>query len=930
MRTDSEHEEARWLPHLLAGVAGLCGRRPWHVICLTLLSCGLSLYANFAHLEYQTQRNDLLSPNLDVYKHWQKFVNEFGDDDDMIVVVRGKDRATMESALEALATEIKHQPEHFDRLFYKSDLRSLQDRKLLFLPHEQIREIQHDIKKMSRLLEPPLSMDWMGLSGWIGLSLSQLLTQAEARINGLKNGVPLSHDDIQFFQQLEAICKTATNTLRDSDSYHNPWLNMLPTASHQEDLLATPQYFFPGNGSLAILLVRPVKEKDSFTAAKKSVDAMRTIIDTVRPQFSNLEFGLTGLPVLENDEMVATTNDSNTASWLALAGVALLYLVAYRGLRYPLMTVATLLVGTAWALGWTVLTVGHLNILSSAFAVMLIGMGDYGVLWVTRFGQERKAGADFDTAMSTTALSVGSGILTAAMTTALAFFATMLADFKAITELGWIAGCGVLFCAISCFTVMPALLKIFDFRFEREAGKDAPILPLAEARQERALWLPHLAARPRLVIGVSLAVTALLGFFAFQVRYDHNLLNLQAQELESVKWEHILIEHTGGANWYALSWTDSAEEALALKAKFEKLSCVSRVVEVATLVPPGQDRKLPMLADINKRLQKLPERGKVVPHMAPNIASLQEVLERLTSARGVPPLSPEGEKGMKAVRDSFAALNQELANQTPAQAAATLRHFDEKLARDLADDLHRLRDVSHPVPLTVADLPPSLRERYLGKSGKWLLQIFGKDCLWDYEPLARFVTQIRTVDANAAGKPFTTLEGLRGMRSSFLWAGVYALIAMVVILLLDFRNWKHTLVALAPIFMGLVCSLGVMALCGVPLNPANMIAFPLILGVGADNGVHVIHDYRSRGNGHRYLLGYATGRGIMVAALTTVLGFVMLMISTHRGMSGLGLILTLGVSCCMVTALVVLPALLHLQSIRRQKAEAAAEPRAAA
>ena len=112
-----------------------------------------------------------------------------------------------------------------------------------------------------------------------------------------------------------------------------------------------------------------------------------------------MEFSLTGLPVLENDEMVASQNDSNFAGWLALAGVALLYLVVYRGIRYPFMTVMALLVGTAWALGWTTLTVGHLNILSSAFAVMLIGMGDYGVLWVTRFGEERRAGADLAEAM---------------------------------------------------------------------------------------------------------------------------------------------------------------------------------------------------------------------------------------------------------------------------------------------------------------------------------------------------------------------------------------------------------------------------------------------------------------------------------------------------------------------------------------------------
>src|SRR5262249_55480801 len=154
---------------------------------------------------------------------------------------------------------------------------------------------------------------------------------------------------------------------------------------------------------------------------------------------------------------------------------------------------------------------------------------------------------------------------------------------------------------------------------------------------------------------------------------------------------------------------------------------------------------------------------------------------------------------------------------------------------------------------------------------KWLLRVFAKDCLWDYGPLRQFVDQIRTVDAEATGKPFSTLEGLRGMKHGFQWAGVYALLAIVLVLWLDFRKVKHVLVALAPLGMGLVMALGIMPLCGLPLNPANMIAFPLILGVGADNGVHVLHDYLSRRHGQCYTLSRTIGQGIMVAALTTIL-----------------------------------------------------------
>src|SRR5262249_10167768 len=152
------------------------------------------------------------------------------------------------------------------------------------------------------------------------------------------------------------------------------------------------------------------------------------------------------------DEMAAAQRDSQTASWLALGGVTLLFLVVYRGIYYPLLTVVTLLVGTAWAMGWRTLTVGHLNILSATFAVMLIGMGDYGVLWVMRYEQARRLGAGVRDALLHTTRHVAVGNLTAASTLALAFFAAMFADFRAVAELGWIAGCGVLLCALACFT----------------------------------------------------------------------------------------------------------------------------------------------------------------------------------------------------------------------------------------------------------------------------------------------------------------------------------------------------------------------------------------------------------------------------------------------------------------------------------------------
>ncbi len=917
---DTEQEETGLVPRLVAAVAQLGWRFPWLVLTGTALSCILCLWYTYANLTYENQRNDLHGKEKAYFQRWEQYVKEFGDDDDMVVVVQGKDRGQMIAAMEDLASQIEQKPDLFDRLFYKVDLRSLRNRALLFLPPEQIRLIQDNLSGMNLLLEVPVLGGIDPLFGWKSLNLMQLLHEGERRATTLGGDRTLTPNSDLFLKQLNAICENAAAVLTSPAAYKNPWQSILPSQPQQQDLMAEPQFFFSEDGTLAFLLVRPFKEAGSFTFAQKSIDALRDLIAQTTPRYAGMDFGLTGLPVLENDEMVASQSDSNFAGWLALIGVALLYLVVYRGIRYPFMTVTALLVGTAWALGWTTLTVGHLNILSSAFAVMLIGMGDYGVLWVTRFGEERRAGSDLAQAMRKTAMNVGPSILTAALATALAFYAAMLADLKAVAELGWIAGSGVLLCAFSCFIVVPPLLALLEKRFQTKVEEDAPaILSLKEHQADHRPWLPWLSRRPRWVIVGSLVATVILSYFALNIRYEHNLLKLQAQNLPSVQWEQTLIAHTAGASWHALSYTTTPEEVIALKNRYEKLPEVSRVVEVASLVPRDQDRKLEQLKDIQTRLRRLPERGALISRPVPEPEEIKRTAGNLIDLLVVLKDSRVAQDlvgNLKKLSDQLSAMDRET-------CAIGLQKFEQFLTRDLAEDLYRLKEVTTAAPIRIADLPECLRERYISKNGKWLLRVFAKDCLWDYGPLKDFTAQIHTVDPDATGKPFTTLEGLRAMKHGFLWAGLYALIAMVLVLLLDFGNVKHTLIALLPLGMGMVATLGLMVLAGYSLNPANMIAFPLILGVGADNGVHVMHDYRSRGKGNSYFLASSTGRGIMVAALTTILGFGTLMIASHRGLASLGLILTLGVTCCMLTALVFLPALL---SFRRQISGAIAEP----
>ncbi|MDB5313472.1 MAG: superfamily exporter, partial [Gemmataceae bacterium] len=433
-----------------------------------------------------------------------------------------------------------------------------------------------------------------------------------------------------------------------------------------------------------------------------------------------------------------------------------------------------------------------------------------------------------------------------------------------------------------------------------------------------AAWLPALANRPKLVLAVGLVLLIGCGGFAGRLSYDHNLLNLQPRDLESVTWEHKLIDRGAGMTWDAMSVARTRDEARALRARYEAIPEVGRVMEVTALVPADQEAKLPAVRAIHDRLKTLTPADKLPAPTGSSPDRVRELTDRIrTHASDNPALSTAAD----ALLAALAA--------TPGNAvAARLRAFDRRLAADLAADLNQLKAVSRPAPIALSDLPNELRERYVGANGEYLVRAFARDSLWDYDALRRFTTAATTADPEATGKAFRTQEGLRQMKAGFEWAGAYALVAIVIVLLLDLRRLTDLLLGLFPLVVGVVLTLGVMGVCGVALNPANMIALPLIVGVGVDNGVHVLHDYRARRRpGAVYRLGSATGRGVLVAALTTILGFGTLMIARHRGMASLGLALTLGVTFCMVAALIWLPAVLRLLDERAQRARGESEPR---
>ncbi len=883
----ADHSAESRLAKALMAFTAWVARHPWLVIAVCLVTLAASIQLARTRLNYRTQRDDLMSADRACQVRWRNYLREFGSDDDIVFVIEGRDQERMKLAVAWLGDRLRQEPALFDRVFTSVDLRPLRDRGLLFLDEGELRAIDERLRQMGPLLGPLASFAWQGMT------LQNLTAHALPKLERSRAGEPLDAEDRVFLEQYVAIVETAERSLRDPATYANPWGPFAANRSRRDDSLDQPRWFFSGDGTLAFLLARPAKvDQQSFTPVAESVDRARELTRGAAAEFNDLSFGLTGLPVLENDEMAGTDRDSMQAAWLALAGMALLFFFVYRGVRYPLLTVGSLLAGTFWALGLTTIAIGHLNILSSAFAVMLIGMGDYGVLWVARFDEERRAGRDVQEALRQTAAHAGPGILTAAATTSLAFFAIMLADFQAVAELGFIAGSGVLLCALACLVLMPALLVLTQ-RKPREGV--VPFVPRASA------WMPRTINHPRLVLGATVAICLVSGFMAWDLRYDQNLLHLQSQDLDSVQWERKLLDRSTGMGWHAVSIATSPEHALELRRAYERLPEVGRVDEIASLLPGHQESKLPWIERIARPLDYLPRREQATAHARPDGEALRQEVAKAAALADDPRL-----------RESLRKLELALAARPAEVREEMLAACERKMSGDLWDGLRRLRDSATPRPIVLDDLPVDLRERFVGSSGKWLVRAFANDDLWDIDKLAGFVDRAHTVDPEATGKPFGTLEGLRTMTSGYFHAGLYALAAIVLILGVDFRSVRGVLLALLPLAVGMVTSLGILRLFGGSLNPANLVALPLIVGVGVDNGVHVLHDYRARRPGEVYRMSGATGRGILVAALTTIIGFATLMISRHEGMFGLGLILALGVTCCMFAALIVLPAVLRL------------------
>jgi hopanoid biosynthesis associated RND transporter like protein HpnN len=871
----------------------------WGAGILTLVSLVITLNG----LKFKTSRLDLLNPESRYNQRWLAYLDEFGNRDDAVIVVRGQDTAEVTAAIDDLAKEIAQQPHLFDSVLWRRDLSRIKAKGLHLLPAPELSALSAKLRTAVQGLEDTAP----------GASPAAALTRLN---NQLERSGQLSADERQQLERqyaqatsmlLAAASPSAASHVRQASLEHSD-----PAAAEGAGKLLSalahldPQYLLSDDGRMGFVLLRFAVIENEFARGSQAIGRLRGIIDRVTSRHGDAWIGLTGMPVIEYDEMRISQWDMLWTNVVSLVACILLFVAGYGGIRHAGMATAVLLVGMAWSFAFVTLTIGHLNILSSAFAIVLIGLGiDFGIHYVARYLKMRAAGVDTYLSLVRTAADVGPGVVTSGVTTAAAFFMAAVTQFIGVRELGIIAGGGILLCVLSAIVLLPPLILVFDR--DRPAAQLPSLLPVAG-------WLNWLHARPRLVLSLAVVGTVTAAFGVTRLKYDHNLLNLQPSHVESVDIEREIFTNQKDSVWFAVSVCGSRQELKRRKEIFEKLSSVAKTEEIASLLPDPDRRRQEAVAELHASLLKLFEtsalaagsaEGARVNYQESDAAPLPKELIRASAllGRDGPGTSPTA---------TMLAQAAGLLQQAPGpQLAAALGHMRQEAREHLRQSvapLAPLVELSDPSPPTAADLPRELADRYIGRTGKHLLKVYARGDIWNMERLERFVADVEAVDPLVTGHPVQTYYASRHLQLSYVHAGVFALLAVFSLILFDFRSIRYSLLAMVPLGMGFLQMCGLIGWFGIPLNAANLIALPLILGIGVDDGVHLIHEMRRHGG--RFRLTDSTGVAVILISTTTMASFGALVLARHQGLHSLGQVLTLGTFLCLTCSMLAFPALL--------------------
>jgi predicted exporter len=650
---------------------------------------------------------------------------------------------------------------------------------------------------------------------------------------------------------------------------------------------------------LLLVGVYPCQNFTSLTGISRTVEAIRDACKQVARQFPEFTIGVTGRPALEADEMRTTDRDSSRAEVIALIVVFIGLVVMLRSAWLALVAEIALGVGIGWTFGYATLTVGELNLLSIVFLIALIGIGmDYLIQILAAYRREARR-YQRDTAIWLRVFRyVGPPITTACMGAAGAFLVAVLTDFRGAGELGIIAGGGLLLCLLSGYTVLPALLVLFPPKLKMRD----PAQRYGGSTSHRTSWWYR--ALPAIWV-----LLLLVGIpFAAKARFNPNLLELQAPNLDSVKLVKKL------QTWSAVVLSNDLD---VLRRVRQPLIDAPTVARTESLLD-AQDNYV-WLKERQEKLLAIawtspsPVRPQDLTGLAAKARQLADRF-RPTLSGGQPADEPDLAKAAAALREYGATLASASASERD-RIARRMSLWQEGFVEQLRQQLSQLC----PSPLDVQSLPPGLRNHLVSDDGQYALYIYPKDDLWKQEGLAKFVHEVEARVAQVPGSPRVTgiavniFHSTNAVAKSFYKSTAYALGLIFLLVLIDLRNIKQTLLAISVVAMGMPMLIALMGLLGISWNFANFFGLPILIGAAHEYGVFLVHRYREvLHNPRRVWQRWDTSdRALLLCAFVTSSSFGFFWaLGHHEGLKSLGLVMALGSACSYLAGLLVVRPLL--------------------
>ena len=639
----------------------------------------------------------------------------------------------------------------------------------------------------------------------------------------------------------------------------------------------------PSAGDLRQLLpIEPVLDYKALQPGRASTLAIRAAADDARiGADDDATVHLTGQSPI-NDEQFATLSNGAALNGIGTAAAVLLILwLALRSSRIVLAVVLNLVAGLVITAAAGLLIVGAFNLISVAFAVLFVGLGaDFGIQFGVRYRAERHDLDEVGAALRGAATKAGGALALAACGVTAGFYSFLPTDYRGISELGQIAGTGMIIAFATTLTLLPALLSVLRPPGEPERLGYVFLAPVD------AFLGRHRIAVVVCTIGVVLAGTPLLA----RLRFDFDPIHLQDPNGEAVRTYRELGQDPATGVAAVDAAAPSIDAARDLARRLDALPQVQGTRTVDMLVPTDQPAKLATIRRAAAALEPVlnPPQTRGTPTEAETVAAIQQAAAALPAGPASDRLRPL----LQRLAGSDGAMRDKVATA---------------LVVPLTLDLQRLRAMLQPEPVTAASLPDDLRTDWLRPDGSARVQILPKGDPNDSSAMADFARAVLTVAPDASGTAITLLESERTVVRAFIEAGLYAILAIAIILWIALRKIGDVLLTLVPLLVAAAVTLEVTVLIGQPMNFANIIALPLLLGVGVAFKIYYILAWR---RGATNLLQSTLTRAVFFSALTTMTAFGSLWLSNDPGMSSMGKLMAIALVCTLLAAVLFQPALM--------------------